>query len=107
MRSPTCGNIFLSFCCKSDKKLSNTIAPESKMAEEYEILGEDVKTFVRQRTNSFHSQGSSKSSLDESVSHRSAPQPPRKRVPLALTLSQWDSFDHTCKPVHSEYYSTE
>lgn len=105
MKSPTCRDVILKFCGQPKKNRINTIAPAIKMAEEYNILGEEVKSFVRQRSSSFRSRQGSSKSTDDELPAKSAPQniqPPRKRVPLALTLSHWDSVDQTCKPVHSK-----
>ncbi|CAC5411830.1 unnamed protein product [Mytilus coruscus] len=96
MTSCTCGDVIWKRLFHNLKKQTSTITPAHKMADEYCILGEDVKKFVRQRSISG---SSSKSSKGSSQTQNNTQQPLIKRVPLALTLSHWDSIDHTCKPV--------
>lgn len=96
MTSCTCGDVIWTRLFQNLKKQTSTITPSHKMADEYNILGEEVKTFVRQRSIGGSSNKSSKVSSQTQINTQ---RPPFKRVPLALTLSHWDSIDHTCKPV--------
>ena len=94
MTSLNCvGAILLKIFGKHYRRNLSTVVRDSTMADEYTILGEDVKSFVRQRSLS----GNRSPKLSKCT-----PDTPRKKVPLALTLSQWDSIDKTCRPVHGK-----
>jgi hypothetical protein len=94
MTSLTCADaILLKIFGKRYRRNLSTVVRDSTMADEYNILGEDVKSFVRQRSLS----GNRAPKLSKGT-----PETPRKKVPLALTLSQWDSIDKTCRPVQGK-----
>lgn len=91
MTNLTCADaILLKIFGRRYRRNLSTVVRDSTMTDAYNILGEDVKSFVRQRSLS----GNRSPKLSKGT-----PETPRKKVPLALTLSQWDSIDKTCRPV--------